>query len=98
LQPGDPQGSYDEYGPRVPAVVVSPYSAPGGVTHVVHDHTSVLATIEAKWNLPALTNRDANANDVMDFLDVDLTPRAGITVQAPSRTGPSGPVTPLQSI
>ena len=22
---------------------------------MVHDHTSVLATIEAKWNLPALT-------------------------------------------
>ena len=31
--------------------------------------TSVLATIEAKWNLPALTYRDANAATVMDFLD-----------------------------
>jgi phospholipase C len=69
LQPGDPPGGYDMYGPRVPAVVVSPYSKPGGVTNVVHDHTSVLATIERKWNLPALTLRDANANDVMDFLD-----------------------------
>jgi len=37
---------------------------------VVHDHTSVLATIEAKWNLPALTYRDANASTVADFLDV----------------------------
>ena len=69
LQPGDPPGGYDMYGPRVPAIVVSPYSKPGGVTNVVHDHTSVLATIEAKWNLPALTLRDANAADVMDFLD-----------------------------
>ena len=69
LQPGDPPGSYGTYGPRVPAVVVSPYSKPGGVTSVVHDHTSVLATIERKWNLPALTLRDANARDVMDFLD-----------------------------
>jgi phospholipase C len=43
------------YGPRVPAVVVSPLAAPGGVTSVVHDHTSVLATIEAKWNHPALS-------------------------------------------
>jgi phospholipase C len=40
------------------------------VTNVVHDHTSVLATIEAKWNLPALTYRDANAKTVTDFLDV----------------------------
>jgi hypothetical protein len=48
LQPGDPAGGYDLYGPRVPAVVVSPYAKPQGVTDVVHDHTSVLATIEAK--------------------------------------------------
>jgi len=95
LEPGDPQGGYDIYGPRVPAVVVSPYSAAAAVTHAVHDHTSVLATIEAKWNLPALTDRDANANDVMDFLDLGLAPRAGINVKAPSKTGPSGPVTPI---
>lgn len=92
---GSPPGAaYNLYGPRVPAVVVSPYSRPGGVTHQVHDHTSVLATIEAKWNLPALTDRDANALDVMDFLDLDSTPRTGITVATPSMTGPSGPVLP----
>ena len=33
------------------------------VTNVVHDHTSVLATIEQQWNLPALTYRDANAGN-----------------------------------
>jgi hypothetical protein len=27
-----------------------PYSKPGSTTDVVHDHTSVLATIQAKWN------------------------------------------------
>jgi phospholipase C len=69
LTPGDVPGGYDQYGPRVPAIVVSPYSKPGAVTDVVHDHTSVLATIEHKWNLPALTLRDANAATVMDFLD-----------------------------
>jgi len=93
LQPGDPPGGYDMYGPRVPAVVVSPYSKPGGVTNVVHDHTSVLATIEAKCNLPALTNRDANAATVIDFLDLErpalLTPPM---IKGPSATGPSGPV------
>jgi hypothetical protein len=54
----------------VPAVVVSPYSKPHGVTNVVHDHTSVLAFIEQKWNLPALTHRDANAHSLLDFLDL----------------------------
>jgi phospholipase C len=70
LGPGDAPGGYDIYGPRVPAVVVSPYSKPNAVTDVVHDHTSILATIEAKWNLEALTYRDANAATLMDFLDV----------------------------
>ncbi len=69
LSPGDPPGGYDIYGPRVPAIVVSPCSKPGGVTNQIYDHTSILATIEHKWNLPALTVRDANANTIMDFLD-----------------------------
>ena len=36
----------------------------------LHDYTSVLALLERKWNLPALTYRDANANDLTDFLDL----------------------------
>jgi phospholipase C len=72
VQPGE--SAYDgfaRYGFRVPSVIVSPYARRGSVTHVLHDHTSVLATVERKWNLPALTFRDANANDVTDFLDLD---------------------------
>jgi phospholipase C len=71
LGPEDAPGGYDIYGPRVPGIVVSPYSKPNAVTDVLHDHTSVLATIESKWNLPALTYRDANAKTVADFLDVN---------------------------
>ena len=90
LTPGDTPGGYDMYGPRVPAVVASPYSKPNAVTDVVHDHTSVLATIEAKWNLPALTYRDANAATVMDFLD---TAHATFT-SPPAIQGPSLPAHP----
>jgi len=71
VQPG--QLAYDgfwRYGFRVPAVVVSPYVRPAAVTSVLHDHTSILAMVERKWNLPALTYRDANANDLTDFLDM----------------------------
>jgi len=71
----DVPGAYNIYGPRVPGIVASPYSKPNGTTNVVHDHTSVLATIEAKWNLPALTHRDANAKTVEDFLDLKAAPR-----------------------
>jgi phospholipase C len=75
------------YGLRVPAIVVSPYSRPGGVTNELHDHTSVLATIEQKWNLPALTRRDANANTVMDFLD----PGHAALIDPPFIQGPTKP-------
>jgi phospholipase C len=84
LQPGDPVAGYTTYGPRVPAIVVSPYSKPQSSTCVVHDHTSVLATIEAKWNLPALTLRDANARDISDFLD----PHASALLTPPDIAGP----------
>jgi len=66
----DQPGGYDRYGFRVPTVVMSPYSKPHFVSHTVYDHTSVLKTIERKWNLPAMTYRDANANDLLDCLDL----------------------------
>ncbi|MBY0278016.1 twin-arginine translocation signal domain-containing protein [Candidatus Binatia bacterium] len=67
-------GGYDRYGFRVPAVVVSPYARRNYVSHVTHDLTSILKLIETKWNLPALTWRDANASDLLDTLDLDAEP------------------------
>jgi len=66
--------SYDRYGFRVPAVIVSPYARPGYVTSQVYDHTSVLKLLECKWNLPPLTNRDAAAAAPLDALDLDAEP------------------------
>ncbi len=72
--PPDQPGGYDRYGFRVPAAIVSPYARRDYVSHVVHDHTSILKLIETKWNLPALTYRDANADDLLDALDLHGTP------------------------
>jgi phospholipase C len=72
VQPGESlYDGFARYGFRVPSVVVSPYARRNHVTHVLHDHTSILAMVQRKWNLPALTFRDANANDLTDFLDLD---------------------------
>ncbi len=68
LASGDQPGTYGMYGPRVPAVVVSGYAKPHAVTNVVHDHTSILATIEEKWNIAPMTHRDAQAASLADFL------------------------------
>lgn len=69
LQPNDVLGAFDRYGIRVPAVVVSPYAKRRFVSHVVNDHTSVLRFIETRFDLPALTVRDANANPMLEFFD-----------------------------
>ena len=74
------ESTYDgfhRYGFRVPSIVVGPYSKRNHVSHVVYDHTSILAFLERKWNLPAMTYRDANANDLTDFLDLGALAAAG---------------------
>src|SRR3954451_683328 len=89
LGPDDPRGGYDIYGPRVPAVVVSGFARKHAVTSVVHDHTSTLATIHAKWNLPAMTHRDANATTLADFLQATPAFPEPPTLAAPSDLGAS---------
>jgi len=69
LAPGDIPGGYDRYGFRVPLIVVSPWARPDYVSSRVQDHTSILAFIERKWNLPAMTFRDANADPMIDYFD-----------------------------
>jgi phospholipase C len=65
----DQPGAYDYTGFRVPCCVVSAWSKRDYVSHNVFDHTSILKLLETKWNLPALTYRDANALDMTDFFD-----------------------------
>jgi len=71
LAPGDVQAAYDQYGLRVPLIVVSPYAKRGYVSHNVTDHTSLLRFIEARFDLPAMTHRDANAIPPFDMFDFD---------------------------
>jgi phospholipase C len=61
--------SFDRLGFRVPFVAISPFVKRHHVSHTVYDHTSVLKYIESKFNVPALTMRDANANDMSDLFD-----------------------------
>ncbi|MBN3790396.1 alkaline phosphatase family protein [Burkholderia sp. Ac-20353] len=59
---------FDVYGVRVPAIVVSPWVARGQVDHTLYDHSSVPATLERLFNLPPLTDRDRNANDLLSLI------------------------------
>jgi phospholipase C len=71
VNPGEKQyDGFARYGFRVPSIVIGPYAKRNHVSHVLYDHTSILAFLEHKWNLPAMTKRDANANNLLDFLDL----------------------------
>jgi phospholipase C len=53
-------------GTRVPAIVISPFAKRAFVDHQQHDTLSILKTIEERFNLPALNQRDANATDLLN--------------------------------
>jgi len=59
---------------RVPCLVISPRSRRGAVQHGEFDHSSVLKLIEWRWNLPALTPRDAAARNLAEALDFQSSP------------------------
>jgi phospholipase C len=67
-------GAFDTTGFRVPFIVVSPYAKAHFASHVVHDHTSLVRFIEARFGLPAMTNRDANATPPMEMFDFKNPP------------------------
>ncbi len=89
---------FTRFGPRVPTVLVSPlipagtvYRVPAGGTPF--DHTSVLRTLEARWNLQPLTARDAAAVDVGGALTLTTArtddPLSGVVVPTSGGTTPA---------
>jgi phospholipase C len=62
------------FGMRVPALVISPYSISGTIISTRHDECSMLKLIETAFGLPALTQRDANANDMLDCFNFNQQP------------------------
>ena len=56
-------------GYRVPLIVVSPFAKKNFVDHKVADTTAILKLIETRFNVPALTKRDAAQPDMTEFFD-----------------------------
>ena len=84
-------GFYDHYppprvdifglGPRVPLLIISPYVIPGRISHTQYEFSSVLKTIEERFNLPFLSERDQNANDLLDNFDFNESPNPPLILQ-----------------
>jgi hypothetical protein len=91
---------FKRFGLRVPTVLISPLIPPGTVFRVPAgttplDHTSILKTIEQRWQLPALTKRDAAAPGVGAVLSLNAPrtddPLQGVTVPQAKHSNPRDP-------
>lgn len=83
LQPGDictaPGGANCDFnytGFRVPMIVLSPFTKKNYVSHTPADYTAILKFIETRYNVPALTQRDAAQMDMTEFFDFQNPPWA----------------------
>jgi phospholipase C len=99
---------FDRFGVRVPTVLVSPLIAAGTVFRVPAgstplDHTSIMKTVQQRWNMGSLTARDKAAPGFGDALTLS-TPRTddvltGVTVPASPVASPSvGLVSHLEQV
>jgi phospholipase C len=78
VPPDATKGEFDDFdftrfGVRVPALLISPLIPPGTVFRASEgtiDHTSVLKTIEERWGLLPLTERDKAAPSLGDVLSL----------------------------
>jgi phospholipase C len=78
--------TFERYGVRVPAILVSPLIPEGTICHTLFDHTSVIKTVSNRWlGGASLTARDAAANDVSEVLSLDSprTDTANLTPDTP---------------
>jgi phospholipase C len=95
LQPGDvctsvtgPTCDFVYTGYRVPLIVVSSYAKKNYVSHTVAYYTAMLMFIETRFNLPALTKRDATQTDMTEFFNFSNAPWK--TPPTPSEQSTSG--------
>ena len=83
--------TFEQYGPRVPAVIISPLIPRNQIDHRVYDHSSIPATLEACFGLNSMTQRDANANNLTRLLLLS-NPRsdAPVMLPPPAQSGVTG--------
>ena len=77
-----PPPAVDQFGLglRAPILLISPYSKPGYISHTQYEFSSFLKTVEERFGLPFLSQRDSNANDFLDSLDFSQPPLAPLVL------------------
>lgn len=96
--PGEYGFDFTRFGVRVPTVLISPLIEAGTVFRVdpavgTLDHTSILATLERRWNIEPLTARDKAAPDLFTVISRTVPrtddPLAGVVVPVSKGSNPA---------
>ena len=82
-----PQVDDHGLGPRVPAMLISPYAKRGVIDHTQLDFTSALKFIQENWGVKSLSARDAAANNFLGAFDFSAPPRPAELVPFERATG-----------
>ncbi len=93
--PDNPNNQYgftfQQYGPRVPGVVISPLVPRNLIDHRLYDHASIPAALEGCFGLTPMTQRDAHSNQPLRLASLSAprtdTPAA---LPAPAQSGITG--------
>jgi phospholipase C len=79
---------FGTFGVRVPAVIVSPHVRPGSVIRPAgdkrFDHTTIIATLRALFDIGPLTKRDAAAPNLLDHLEDQISNDGPASITAPA--------------
>ena len=84
--------TFDRYGPRVPALVISPRIRRGTLDHRLYDHASIPKTLEEIFDLAPLTERDEQARSLLPLLAGPPADRAGHPERLPAAGATGGAV------
>lgn len=80
--------TFMQYGTRVPAIIISPLIPANLIDHRVYDHSSVPATIEQICKIQPMTQRDAQANHLLELVSL-TSPRTDAPTTLPAPAKPS---------
>ncbi len=76
-----PQKDAVGWGPRVPAIVISPYTKAGMIDHTPADFTAMLRLVEKRFNLKPLGARDASGANFLETFDFSQKPRQPVILK-----------------
>jgi|SRR5579871_1444707 len=90
--------TFEQYGPRVPALIISPLIPKNRIDHRLYDHSSMPATLERWLELSPMTKRDAAAANLLSLMSL-ATPRTDTppTLPDPFTAAPPAAATPHAS-